>query len=199
MKRILAACATVIIMSAVLYVGMHRKSSSGLDAREDRASSGFASSTSSGRASELGGAAERIDLLLKSAHDGDVAQYLGSFAGPLRARLQREADERGRAAFARQLKSASRARKSHALFSPVPEDASGAAVKVTLESVFTDRVERQNYRLEHIAAGWLVTAIETARQDVPRIPLGSVATYREPEGEPVPMEFVRQVADAGPE
>jgi len=67
----------------------------------------------------------------------------------------------------------------------------GKAVKfarVTVEAAFADRIERQAYILELGDAGWLVTEVESPRDQVPKNPLGSLATFHEPEGVPVPWK-----------
>jgi hypothetical protein len=114
-----------------------------------------------------------------------VAAYLASFDGPLRNRLEQQADERGRGAFATELRRAARARKSHAVFAPVPDGEDPATAWITVESIFPDRIERQTYRLARRDAAWLVTDVETARDRVPKNPLGSLASFHEPEGVPV--------------
>ncbi len=112
--------------------------------------------------------------------------YLAAFAPALRARLEREADEKGRAAFAESLRAAARARKSHAVFAP---EADGPdAARVVVEAVYPDRNERQTYRLERSDGGWLVADVETVRAHRPQARFGTPASYREPEGVPVPVE-----------
>ena len=71
------------------------------------------------------------------------------------------------------------------IFAPEPDGDRLDAARITVESTFADRIERQTFRLEQAASGWLVTEIETAREHVPKTPLGSLATYEEPEGPPV--------------
>jgi len=125
----------------------------------------------------------RVQGLMESARVGDVAAYLDAFAGELRRRLDREVDQRGRAAFATDLASASRSRRSHAVFSAEPEGPSSALV--TVEVVYPDRNERQTYRVEKSGDAWLVTAVETVRSVQPTVKYGSLATFDAPEGMPV--------------
>ena len=68
--------------------------------------------------------------------------------------------------------SASLARKSHAIFAPEPDGDRPRRCRITVESTFADRIERQTFRLEHAASGWLVTEIETAREHVPKTRFG---------------------------
>jgi hypothetical protein len=179
MKHTLAALATLFIMAGVLYLGARRADLPRLGAKDDLAGPTDVANSS------LRPAAERVSELLSSARAGDVASYLGSFGGPLRARLEREAEERGRAAFGRDLRRAAAARKSHAVFAAEPDSAAGDSVRVTVEAVFKDRLERHTYRLERAATDWLVTEVAVTHEIVPRIALGSVASYQEPEGVPV--------------
>jgi hypothetical protein len=132
------------------------------------------------------GASDRIESLLDAARRGEVADYLAAFGGSLRARVERQAEERGRAAFAGDLRRTARARKSHAVFAPEPDSEAAGTTRILVESIFTDHVERQTYHLVHGDAGWLVTEVELTRNRIPKNPLGSLATFAEPEGVPVP-------------
>ena len=165
LSKTLAALATVLLLALLLWSGASRPG------------------VPSSRPDEADPAEARIHALLQSAWDGDVDSYLGSFDGPLRHRLEREVAERGRSAFAADLKAAARARKSHAVFAVEPE--SDAAARVTVETVYPDRNERQTYHLASAPAGWLVTEVETVRSLTPKAKFGAPATYQEPEGAPV--------------
>ena len=81
------------------------------------------------------------------------------------ARLEREVNERGPDAFAADLRTAARSRKSHAVFAVEP-DGPGSA-RVTVETVYPDRNERQTYRLEQNGVDWLVTEVETVQSRQP--------------------------------
>ncbi len=94
-------------------------------------------------------------------------------------------EERGLEAFAAELRRFGQRRASYAVFAAEPAGKAPETARVTVETTFTDRIERQTYRLELRDAGWLVTDVERARDQVPRNPLGSWATYQEPEGAPV--------------
>jgi hypothetical protein len=182
MKRILAGLLTMIVMSLMIRTALNRPPStdSEPDARlQDSQSLDRARTT---------GATACIEGLLTAARAGDVASYLAAFGGPSRDRLAREADEIGRDAFALRLRRAGLARKSHAIFAPESDGDRRDAVRITVESTFADRIERQTFRLEQADGSWLVTEIETAREHVPKSPLGSLAKYDEPEGPPVAAE-----------
>jgi hypothetical protein len=180
MKRIVAALLTIALMGVLLWAG----------AKRTPKESGPASSTSAAESASFNRATPdpaeaRLNTLLDSAWRGDVSGYLDSFGGPLRERLQREVNERGRDAFATDLKRAARARKSHAIFAVEPEG-TGAA-RITVETVYPDRNERQTYHLvqESNTGGWLVSDVETVRGQVPKARYGTTASYQEPEGVPV--------------
>jgi hypothetical protein len=180
MKRILAGVLTVVLMGGLLWLGRNRPE------RGTESGTGTDITTSTTSRSNTPDPAEvRLAALLDCAARGDVAGYLDCFGDPLRQRLRREADERGRDTFAADLKRAARSRKSHAIFAVEPEGP--AAARITVETVYPDRNERQTYHLtqETPAAGWLVTDVEIVRSQVPKARYGTQATYQEPEGVPV--------------
>lgn len=178
MRRLLAALCTLIVLCGMLWTGLRGPESpaSGIP-RADRV----------GRppGPDLNGISDRIESLLDVARRGDVAAYLASFEDPLRSRLERLANERGRDAFAAGLRSASRARKSHAIFDPEPDRNDSDSARIIVESTFADRIERQSYRLVRVRSGWIITDVESALSRVPNKTLGSIATFQEPEGVPV--------------
>jgi hypothetical protein len=182
MKRPVAALCALIVMCGMLWTGLRRPVSPA-----PGTPTGMPQADRVGRqsGSELSGASDRIESLLDVAQRGDVAAYLASFGGPLRARLERLADERGRNAFAAGLRSTAQARKSHTIFDPEPDGDAPDSARIIAESTFADRIERQTYRLVRDDSGWIITDIETARDRVPNKALGSIATFQEPEGVPV--------------
>jgi len=187
MKRILAGLVTTMIMGLMIWSGLKGSPSPTRPGAGPETDGRFQDLGFRNRAG-LDGAADRIEGLFASARDGDAAAYLGAFDGPLRARLEREADERGRDAFAALLRRAGLARKSHAIFAPEPDGNRAGLARITVDSTFADRLERQTFRLERTSGGWLVTEIETAHQHVPRNAPGTLATYQEPEGSPVAVD-----------
>jgi hypothetical protein len=174
MKRLLAGVLTVMLMGFLAWSGIRRPASA------PAADSGQA------EANAPNPAEARVQALLRTAWGGDVAGYLDSFRGPLRQRLEREVNERGRDAFADDLRRAARSRKSHAVFAAELEGTDAA--RVTVETVYLDRNERQTYRLEAGSDGWLVTDVETIRSHQPKAKYGTQASYQEPEGVPVQSE-----------
>jgi len=189
MRRALAALITVAIGAGMLWTGLRRDDRSAQVSSETalRGSLGAQSqrSDAGSRSGGLAGAAERIEGLLDRARRGDVQGYLNSFGGPVRARLEQQVEERGLGAFAGELRRAGQLCKSHAVFAAQPAGEALESARVTVETILPDRIERQTYRLELRDAGWLVTEVERARDHVPKNPLGSWATYQEPEGVPV--------------
>ena len=172
MRRLIAGTLTVVLMVVLLWSGTRRPPEPVVGPTVSKAG------VWSARPSE-----ERIRALLSSAEEGDVSSYLDSFAGSLRERLEREVNERGRTAFADDLRRASRTRKSHAVFAPEPESLD--AVRITVETVYPDRNERQTYRVERGESGWLVAGVETVKSHQPQSKFGAPAVFVAPEGVPV--------------
>jgi hypothetical protein len=174
MKPILAGILTVAILAAVLILGSRR---------------GTTTVPSEPQAAETQGevianpAEETVRRLLRSGEDGDVTSYLAAFADPLKARLEREVEGRGREAFAGDLKRAAAARKSHAVFAAEPDG--DAAAKVAVETVYPDRNDRQTYRVERTDDGWRIVDVATIRSHQPSAKFGTPASYIAPEGVPV--------------
>lgn len=170
MKRVLAGGITVVVMSLLAWSGIRRPLAPPPGPAE-------------GRTEAPNPAEARVHALLESAWNGNVADYLAAFDGPIRQRLEREIGERGRDAFAADLRAAARARKSHAVFAAEPDGDETA--RVTVETVYPDRNERQTYRIDRKPGGWLVTEVETVRSHQPKAKYGAQASYEAPEGVPV--------------
>ena len=184
MRRFVAGLFTAIVMALMIWTALSHTRSPKAAGEVTAASSRFQDSRLQNSA-QFTGATACIEGLLASARAGDVVAYLATFGGSLQDRLTREAEEIGRDAFAVRLRRAAMARKSHAVFAPEPEGDRPDVVRVTVESAFADRIERQTFHLDRAPRGWVVTGIDTAREHVSRTPLGSLATYNEPEGPPV--------------
>jgi hypothetical protein len=184
MKRFVAGSLTVLVMTLMICTALLRSHTPGPDGEVMEANSILQDSRSKS-AGQFKGATACIERLLASARAGDVNAYLTTFGGALRDRLTREADEVGRDAFAARLRRTTLARKSHAVFAPEADSNLPDTARITVESTFADRIERQTFRLERAANGWLVTDSATAREHVPKTSFGSLATYQEPEGPPV--------------
>src|SRR5690242_2208967 len=137
MRRLLAAILTAGVMAALLWAGLRQRAVP--PARQS--ASGDAADSDTPQSPEAA-----VRALLASAQRGDVASYRAAFSGSLRERIDRELNERGVDRFAGQLRRASAARKSHAIFAAEPDGPD--AVRITVENVYPDRNERQTYRLE---------------------------------------------------
>jgi hypothetical protein len=195
MKRYVAGLITAIVMTLVTWTALFQSRLPRSAGTAAQANSGIQDSRFE-NAKQFQGATACIEGLLAAARKGDVDAYLMTFDGALRDRLTREADEVGRDVFAQRLRRTSLARKSHAIFAPEPDSNLPDSARITVESTFADRIERQTFRLEHVANSWLVTDIATAREHVPKTSFGSLATYQEPEAPPV---ATRSDAPAGDE
>jgi hypothetical protein len=197
MRRVSTIVGTILIMTAMFWAGIRgptrpRTTADANDVRRTTTAADFRIADSPTADSGVRDAVARLDGLFQSAQSGDAAGYLAAFGGPLRARLEREAGESGQDVFAGNLRRAASARKGHAIFAPEPDGGRSGALRIVVESAFADRIERQTYHLERGPAGWLVTEVETARDRIPRNKLGSLATYHEPEGVPVPIAAAGQ-------
>ncbi|MGE3819660.1 MAG: hypothetical protein AB7I30_09510 [Isosphaeraceae bacterium] len=180
MRRLLAALITLGLMALLVWSGSRR-------VPEDSSQAAVSTPVPSPAiVNETHPAEARIQALLESARIGDVSAYLDAFSGPLRERLERQVTERGKDAFAEELRQASTARKSHATFAA--EEEGPADALVTVEAVYPDRNERQTYRLERAGpeAVWRVTDVARIRSVTPSAKFGAPATYQAPEAVPVP-------------
>lgn len=177
MKRFMAGLLTVAIMSLLAWSGMRRPPAAQRPGEIRAESSHPAEAT--------------VRALLESAGEGDVPAYLAAFDGPIKSRLEREINDRGRAAFAADLRKAARTRKSHAVFTAEPDGAETA--RVVVETVYPDRNERQTYRIDRKPGGWLVTEVETLRSHQPKARFGDQADYQAPEG--VPVQTIPDASD----
>ncbi len=190
MRRRLAILGTLIFMGGMLWMGLRKPDTPALviskadleDIQPEPARRAIS---------------DRIESLLDVAKRGDVAAYLAMFEGPLRARLGRIVEERGRDTFAADLRNTAEARKSHATFEPEPDGDAPSSARIIVESTFTDRIERQIYRLVRRDSVWFIRDVETARDHVPGKTLGSLATFEEPEGVPVASDPTTDPEAAG--
>lgn len=183
MKHTAAAFGTILVLAIMAWLGIR----SGRDVQVAPPALPPASSPGGlAGADDLRPASARVERLLSDAARGDVPAYLAAFSGPIAERMNRRASERGAAAFADDLRRAATARKGHAVFEPEPDGDRPGVARVTVESTFADRVERQMFRLVRQDEKWLVDDVETARVLKPPHAPGSPATFQEPEGIPVP-------------
>lgn len=182
-RKVAAGLVAGVLMLLLLLSGL-RNGPSPAPKASDKATDGTSSSSAPApEDNPLREAEAQLRSLLERAQEGDVSGYLSAFAQPLRARIEREADERGRERFAADLREASKSRKSHAVFAPQADGPD--ACLITVESVYPDRNERQTYRLEQTGAGWLVSSVDNAKAREPTARYGTPAAYLAPEGVPV--------------
>ncbi len=168
MKRILTGLMTVTVMGFVAWAGLRRSSEpAGVESR---------------RVGATGTPEGRIQALLQSSRDGDDAAYLASFNEPMRDTDRAQIEEQGRDAFVAALRQAARSRKSHAVFAATTE---GDAASVVVEMVYARHNETQTYQLSRSSDAWLVTNVTSARGQLPPSPLGTTASFQDPEGIPV--------------
>jgi hypothetical protein len=193
MKRFVAGALTLLVMTLVLRSGSRREPTQAVPPEPENTAAPevVASGEPAQSPAEL-----RVRGLLKDSVSGDVSAYLDAFSGTLRRRLEREVNERGRDAFADDLRRAAKSRKSHAVFAAEPEG--NDAARVTVETVYPDRNERQTYRVERTETGWLVAEVETVRSSQPKAKFGTSASYIAPEGVPV-QGAVRVETGDGPD
>jgi hypothetical protein len=189
MKRVVAGGLTALIAIAMIGLGLarHHSPTSAISLTGTRATRNDLGSRL--QDSQFAGASDRIEGLIESARQGDVASYLAAFGGSLHERLDEEAKQLGRPAFADRLRNAAQARKSHAVYAAEPEESGLDRVRITVEIAYRDRIERQTYRLARLRGSWLVTEMTIAHDIVPRKSLGSLATYEPPEGVPVAADI----------
>jgi len=171
MKPILAGLLTVVIGAALLFFG----------SRDNLVKpSGETTSSDPGESP----AEQAVRSLIRSADFGDVSSYLDSFDPTLRARLEREIASRGRQAFAEDLQKSARARKAHAVYAAEPETEDTS--RVTVETIYPDRNERQTYRVVRSGETWRVAEVATIRTLEPSARYGSPAMTTSPEPTEVP-------------
>lgn len=174
MKSLVAGLLTAVILGLLFWSGLRDRSGTNAPA---------AASSDAAVNPAVDPVEDRIRNLLDRSREADVSGYLEAFTGPLRDRLEREINERGREAFAEDLRTAAASRKSHAMFAPEFEGPDSA--RIVVEAVYLDRNERQTYRLERKAAGWFVADVETVKSRQPKEKYGTPAVYNAPEGVPV--------------
>lgn len=178
MRRLLAGILTALVAAALLWAGSARSPNAPTNRQmyaEQPATISPIEAPDPARAA--------IQALIDAAARGDAASYIGAFTGDLKRRLEREMNERGREAFAADLRRSADARKSHAVFEANPESPQRA--RVIVESVYLDRNERQTYRLEKEGESWLVSEVDSVKTRQPKAKFGQPASYIAPEGVPV--------------
>lgn len=175
MKRAGALAATVVILIVMIKAGR---------TRDDRPTASAAGAVAAGASAKSASPVDQLERFLADARRGDVPAYLRSLGGALLDRVQREVDEVGEETFAERLRQAGRASLSHAVFAPEPAG-QGDGVAITVDSIQADRQARSVYRLEPSGSGWRIVAVDRTQELFPKSAKGSVATYTEPEANPM--------------
>ena len=184
MKRFAAGAITAVLMSLLIGSQWLRSRPIISPAPESlpTVSSGPSPSSRS-TLDQAEGPEARVRALLARGRAGDVEGYLNCFVKAYRTRLERAAAEQGREPFAASLRQAAEARKGHAVFAAAFDGATAA--RVTVESVYPDRNERQTFHMEREDGAWRVADVETIRSHEPKSKFGSLATFEGPEGNPL--------------
>jgi hypothetical protein len=169
MKPLIAALLTVAVLASMLLLGSRESVKTPLNEPQ-------------GVELDSNPAEEAVRELIRCGDRGDVNGYLDAFSDELKARLEREVAERGREAFANDLRRAAEARKGHAVYAAEPDGDSAA--RVVVETVYPDRNERQTYRVVKSGDAWRVAEVATARSRQPSRPFGSPASLTASEGTP---------------
>jgi hypothetical protein len=112
-----------------------------------------------------------IERMFTLAEEGNVAGYLDCFTGEERRRLERELGEQTVEAFAQSLQDAVQELKAHVVFAP--EEKEPNQVQVTVERVYANRTERQQFHLVQKENDWRVFRIESAQAYQPEVPYGT--------------------------
>ena len=146
---------TVLIVAVLLWSGLTRP------LRTRRGPRPGIARAATGRPARPGRGAARA---LLERWRGDVAGYLGASAVRSATRLEREVDERGREAFADDLRRAARRARATPSSPPSPRARPRRRGSPSRPS-YPDRNERQTYRLARDGGRrWLVTDVETVRR-----------------------------------
>jgi len=110
--------------------------------------------------------------MIESARDGDVDTYLDGFVGPLRLLLGRRLANRSTAtAAAAELKQGTRDLQSFVTSDRVVQDEE--SVRLVLERVYPDRVDRHRVEVRRNRAGWKIVSLEPLDRVAPEIPFGT--------------------------
>jgi hypothetical protein len=111
--------------------------------------------------------------MLDAARAGNVAAYLASYTGPMRASLQESVRETTDAAFSGYLRDSNTAIKGIAVGEPQMTSDREATVRV--EYVYQDRNEAQTMHLEKAGGEWKIARVESAERVKTLVPYGTPA------------------------
>jgi len=112
-----------------------------------------------------------IWAMVQACREGDSRRYLDCFAGKLRERLEKVAQEQGDHAFSTSLRQMIAPVKGITVFEP-KKDGQGDW-RIVAEFVFADRTERQTFHVRQVGGVWKIVSIEAARPVPVLIPYGT--------------------------
>jgi len=112
-----------------------------------------------------------IWAMVRACREGDSRRYLDCFAGKLRERLEKVAQEQGDHAFSTSLRQMIAPVKGITVFEP-KKDGQGDW-RIVAEFVFADRTERQTFHVRQVGGVWKIVSIEAARPVPVLIPYGT--------------------------
>lgn len=112
-----------------------------------------------------------IWAMVQACRKGDASRYLDCFAGKLREHLEKVAQEQGEQTFAASLRQMIAPVKGIAVFEPKRDGQ--ASWRIVVEFVFTDRTERQTFRVRQIGDEWRIVEVETVRPVPVLVPYGT--------------------------
>jgi hypothetical protein len=111
--------------------------------------------------------------MFAAAEAGLVDAYLDCFTGAERQRLERQLAGQPREAFARSLVEAVSTLKGRAVFRPAGSGDGENRTWRTVDRVYANRTERQEYQLVRQAGGWRIETVRSAAATQPEKPYGS--------------------------
>ena len=112
--------------------------------------------------------------MLEAARTADVERYLSCYTGETAALLQKNVQEMGVAGFSKYLSNSMRQVKGIAVFSP--EENSTDERRLSVEYIYEDRNEVQQYYLRQVGKEWKIFRIESAERVKTLVPYGAPAT-----------------------
>jgi len=114
---------------------------------------------------------DAIYRMLDAAKDGDVEEYLACFQGETARRIAQSRDEMGQAEFAQYLSRRNAEVKGFAIYEAEP--GADETKVVTVEYVYEDRKEAQNFHLAKTADGWIIDRMDAASRMEVAVPYGT--------------------------
>lgn len=112
-----------------------------------------------------------VQQMFEAATQGDVKAYLDCFSEPVRKQMQQELS--GAAVSNNEsLRKSTADLKGWAIIDP-PAEVTGTTCQLTVEWVYTTRVDRQQLGLDRTAQGWQITRVDRVQPSQPAIPYGT--------------------------